>query len=206
MMSLELSFGDFAVVFATLLGPVLAVQAQKWVEARREPTRRRTAVFHTLMATRAAKLSIAHVEALNAVPVEFYGRSEDLRQVVTIWKRYIDHLNQPITNHEIWGAKRADLFIDLMERMSKYLGYDFSKVELEREVYAPQGHYLIELDQDAIRIGLAKLLKGETTLPLDIKSVPVDSTVMANQIALQDELIKWLRGERSVRVDIARDD
>jgi hypothetical protein len=56
----------------TLLGPVLAVQAQRWVEGFREKKARRLTVFRTLMATRALNLSTAHVEALNAVPIDFY--------------------------------------------------------------------------------------------------------------------------------------
>jgi hypothetical protein len=64
--------GDLAIVIATLLGPILAVQAQKWIERSRERQQRRVAVFRVLMTTRAALLSPAHVEALNIVPVEFY--------------------------------------------------------------------------------------------------------------------------------------
>jgi hypothetical protein len=50
--------GDLAIVFATLLGPILAVQAQKFVEQRREQNHRRVAIFRALMMTRAAVLSL----------------------------------------------------------------------------------------------------------------------------------------------------
>ncbi|MGZ7172458.1 DUF6680 family protein [Burkholderia gladioli] len=59
---------------ATLLGPVLAVQAQKWVERAREATNRKQSVFTTLMATRQSRVSIDHVRALNSIDLAFYGR------------------------------------------------------------------------------------------------------------------------------------
>ena len=63
-----IKFSDIVIAGATLLGPIFAVQAQKWLEAGREKKARMLAIFRTLMATRAALLSQAHVEALNSVP------------------------------------------------------------------------------------------------------------------------------------------
>jgi hypothetical protein len=40
---------DWAIICATLLGPVLAVQAQKWVERATESRRRRKWIFETIM-------------------------------------------------------------------------------------------------------------------------------------------------------------
>ena len=51
---------DIAIVFATLFGPILAVQAQKWLERNREIKQRRAWIFRTLMATRATTLSPVH--------------------------------------------------------------------------------------------------------------------------------------------------
>jgi hypothetical protein len=48
---------DIAVIVATLLGPVLAVQVQKYLERWRDEAERRKNVFKTLMATRLARLS-----------------------------------------------------------------------------------------------------------------------------------------------------
>jgi Family of unknown function (DUF6680) len=60
-----LRVSDLVLAACTLAGPVLAVQAQKWIERFREKNARRLATFRTLMATRATTLSPAHVEALN---------------------------------------------------------------------------------------------------------------------------------------------
>ena len=55
--NITLTTVDFAIIFATLLGPVLAVQAQKLLERQRDIKGWRLAIFRTLMATRAAMLS-----------------------------------------------------------------------------------------------------------------------------------------------------
>jgi hypothetical protein len=86
-----ITWADASIVFATLGGPVLAVQAQKWLERRRSVDERRHAIFRTLMATRAAMLSGEHVQAFNAVPVEFYGSKGKLKQINTAWKTYLHH-------------------------------------------------------------------------------------------------------------------
>ncbi|MHA6848823.1 DUF6680 family protein [Ralstonia syzygii] len=56
---------DWVMVGATIAGPILAVQAQKWVERAREATNRRSLIFTTLMATRQSRISMEHVRALN---------------------------------------------------------------------------------------------------------------------------------------------
>jgi len=52
----SIRMADLAIVFATLLGPVLAVQAQKWLEKTRAINERRNFIFRVLMATRATRL------------------------------------------------------------------------------------------------------------------------------------------------------
>jgi hypothetical protein len=98
--------GEAAIVFATLLGPVLAVQAQKWIERARERKQRKIGIFRTLMATRAAFLSPAHVEALNAVPIEFYGN----RKIVNSWKEYLDYYRHK-ASHQRYGGKGESSFL-----------------------------------------------------------------------------------------------
>ena len=82
------------------------------------------------MATRAAFLSPAHVEALNAVPIEFYGNMK----IVNSWKEYLDYLSKQGVPPEVWGQRRIDLFVDLLGEMAVFLGYNFSRVEISREV------------------------------------------------------------------------
>jgi hypothetical protein len=66
-----LDLKDWSIIGATILGPILAVQAQKWVEIIRERRGRKLWIFHTLMATRAARTSTEHVQALNMIDLIF---------------------------------------------------------------------------------------------------------------------------------------
>ena len=91
---------DWAIVTATLLGPILAVQAQKTIERWRDIRRQKLWVFSTLMSTRAARLVPDHIRALNMIDLVFYGtrrfgmdrRSNSEQAVLNKWKEYLDEL------------------------------------------------------------------------------------------------------------------
>lgn len=193
---------DIAIIFATLAGPILAVQAQMWLERRRIRKERRLAIFRTLMATRAASLSPEHVEAFNAVPVEFYGTGGKLKEISDAWKLFLDHHVPGAAANEVWLQKRFDLFLDLLHLMSQYLGYRFSRAQLSRDIYSPQAHGDLETEQTIIRRGLVKLFNGETVLPMAVKEFPAtaDDDTLANQAAIQKALLAWLEGQSAVNV------
>ena len=167
-----MSTTDLAIIFATLVGPVLAVQAQKWLEGSRAIKERRLGIFRVLMATRASHLSPAHVEALNAVPVEFYGSGKKLKQINDAWKLYFDHHVTDAPASEVWMQKRLDLFIDLLHLLSVFLGYSFSRAQLARDIYSPRAHGELETEQNIIRRGLVALFKGEIALPMAVTEFP----------------------------------
>lgn len=194
---------DLAIVVATVAGPILAVQAQKWLERGRAINDRRNQIFRVLMATRAAMLSPGHVEALNAVPVEFYGTRGKLKAINEKWKEFLDHHAPDIPTNDAWLQKRLGLFIDLLHLISQNLGYGFSRSQLARDIYNPQAHGELENEQTIIRKGIVKLLNGETVLPMAVKEFPAtaDYETLANQAALQKLLLEWLEGQRAVKVE-----
>ena len=65
---------DWVMVFAVLIAPLLAVQAQKFIERMREKRQRKLSIFFQLMATRATRVAPQHVQALNMIDIEFYGK------------------------------------------------------------------------------------------------------------------------------------
>jgi len=193
---------DLAIVLATILGPILAVQAQKLLERGRAVRERRDVIFRTLMATRAVTLSRRHVEALNAVPVEFYGTSEKLKEINNSWKVFLDHHVHEGPTTDAWWQKRTDLFLDVLYLISQFLGYKFTRSQLARDIYNPKAHGELETEQAIIRQGLAKILKGEAVVPMAVKEFPAtaDERTLANQAAIQKALLEWLEGERTVKV------
>jgi hypothetical protein len=193
---MSIDWGSYAIVFATLLGPVFAVQAQRIVAKRSEARDRQLWLFRSLMNTRVGTLSVEHVNALNAVPVEFHA----VKSVMQKWRTYLDHLRTQNTALDVWLEKRRDLYTDLLDTMAKFLGYEFDLVQLKNEIYAPQGHAELETEQQVIRRGIVELMKGERTLPLDVRSIAQDPEAMARIAALQNALTAWLSGETAPRV------
>src|SRR5882724_8810665 len=105
-------------ILAIALGPIGALEVQKRMEDRRAIRERKMSIFRRLMATRATQMSPIHVEALNAIEVEFYGDSDADKKVLNAWREYIDHLGEcpDAAGHSLdrWVEKRQDLLFDLL--------------------------------------------------------------------------------------------
>ena len=138
-----MDYKDWIIVFATLAGPILAVQAQKAVESLRERRARKERVFAQLMATRAARLTPEHVQALNMIDLVFYGgsilgmrrRSKREQAVLDAWKEYHDNLsegsNWPEPQQQAHYAKREEIFLNLLYALAQDVGFSFDRVQLK---------------------------------------------------------------------------
>jgi hypothetical protein len=181
----EMDTTDTLLILATVSGPILAVQAQKWVERITENRNRKLRIFYTLMATRATPIALEHVQALNAIDLEFHEevgfwifrwKSKPNKDVVDKWRIYMDWLNQPAaqTPEELttWSSKLSDYFTELMYSLSQSLGYSFDKVYIRRSVYHPKGLGEVEFLQKSILQNLYKLLNGEIALPMKVTEFP----------------------------------
>ena len=170
---------DWVMIVAVLCGPILAVQAQKWIEVAREKRNQRLFVFKRLMATRGVQLSPGHVEALNMIDLEFAGRGKKNETVRRRWKEYLDNLNSLDQDLEkqkeqlqSWTQRNQELLADLLCDMGLAVGHDFDKVQIRRGIYTPVAHANFELEHQYIRRMLIQLLAGDRTLPLDVRSLP----------------------------------
>ena len=105
-------------VIATALSPLIAVQVTRYLDDRNEQRGRKLAIFKTLMATRAYTLAPAHVEALNRIDLEFSAKRTSEKAVLDVWQQYLDHLGNRALQPEAWGAKRAELLVDLLHVMA----------------------------------------------------------------------------------------
>ena len=195
--TLNFRLADIAIILATLLGPVLAVQTQKWLEARREVRARRVWAFRTLMATRAARISADHVAALNSIPIEFYGRSKELNKINDLWRQYMLHLSDRDLDRNLWHMRGNDLFSNLLQEIAVNLNYRFDKTHITNEIYFPEGHNAMERDQETIRRGLADLFSGSHRLPVDICTVPTDAESLKDWERIRKLLLARL--ERNTR-------
>jgi uncharacterized protein DUF6680 len=185
---------EWWVVVATLIGPVVAVQTQKWVERASERSRRRQQIFVALMANRATRLNDDYVRALNLIDLEFapkrMGGAAD-RQVISAWRSLFGELtNAPPDDNEdlaiarAWNFRIGDQLVELLSAMSASLGYRFTREELRRGIYYPKGRADIEQVQTEIMHGLSALLKGAAALPMAIKEFPVDREAAEAQLEM----------------------
>lgn len=173
---------DVVMILAVIAGPILAVQAQKYIESMKESKNRKLRIFHTLMSTRATRLAQDHVAALNMIDIEFYGKtrfgkrnqSNGEKKITNAWKVYNDHLNNKASEERIdaWIDKSDELFTSLLYSMAQYLGYEFDEVQLKRDCYRPIAHGDIENEQHKLRQGLVAVLEGKTSIPMAVTYLP----------------------------------
>jgi len=161
-----------AVIFATIAGPLLAVWASEWRYSRRQARDNRKQVFQTLMSTRATRLNIVHVEALNQIDFVFDGNKYS--QIREAWAIYRKHLKSPESvstgeNLAIWQSKATDLFETLLHEISKGLNLPFEKSYIIENSYRPDAHLFAELDSIKIRRLLLEVL--EKGRPLNIRAI-----------------------------------
>lgn len=165
---------EILTIIAIFLGPIIAVQVQKYIESITEKKKRQLDIFRTLMATRAKSLSNEHVQALNLIDLEF---SED-DSIINIWKEMLDNYrNYPVYDKEdsdyqrkldASNEKTVELKANLLYEMAKKLGFNFDKVLLKKGAYIPQAHSDMDDDGYVIRKGVARLLLGIEPLPIKI--------------------------------------
>ena len=134
--SLVLEVETIAAIF---FGPIVALWLQRISERRRERGNRKLFIFKELMATRAARASPRHVDALNAIEVEFSSGDTEDTPVLRAWRLSLDHLSTDgSADGARWADKGNDLLTDLLYEMSQALNYDFDKVALKKNAYSPK--------------------------------------------------------------------
>lgn len=165
---------DWAVVFATLAGPILAVWASEWRQQRRALHERKEWVFRTLMSTRAARLRIEHVAAINQIDFAFPRQS--CASVQDAWGLYRQHLRQADSISEdqairqAWQNKANDLLADLLHQMAIDLKIPFSKSEITDNSYYPDAYVTDEISQQETKHLLLQVLKNGR--PINIRVIP----------------------------------
>lgn len=187
-MDWTIKFTDIAIVIATFLGPIIAVRIQKHIERSRETNDRRLAIFRTLMTTRLMNLAPEHVQAINAIPLDFYGKGRKLKCIREHWATYMNHLSRKDMSTELWAKTRGELFVNMLYEMAEYLGYNIPKVELERDFYNPVAYETLENEQALIRKGMVQLLNGSSSISMNVLSVPENEEATAALVEIRNIL------------------
>lgn len=163
---------EIITIVAIIVGPVLALFAQRILDNMREKRKRKLALFQTLLTSRATPISIQHVQALNSIELEFYPRKGKNMRVIDAWRIYSDHLNQPRSDDQqqvkVWADRRQDLIVDLLYEMAQCLGYDFEKVMIKRDAYYPTGLTDMENEGNVLRKAVIQVFEEGKSLNVHI--------------------------------------
>lgn len=190
-----IKIADLVIAFATLAGPIFAVQAQRFIDGLRQMGDLRERVFQNLMSTRATPVATRHVEALNAIPIAFYpkhlflgklrpSKRKQLESILEVWRTLLNHFsvntaNQTPAQAERWEERRKEFEVKLLGEIGVFLGYQFPSLDIETQIYFPVGHGNALSDEEAIRSGLARILRGQSHFPITVQVQPQDQGAAA---------------------------
>jgi hypothetical protein len=207
-----ITISDWLIILATISGPILAVQAQKFIERRTAQRDLRLSIFYRLMTYRATPLAPERVQALNMIDLEFrpnwLGRqSAKDKAVTTAWHDLLDALNQGGGNlseaaQSTLNQRCEDLTTALLSALSRALGFNFTNVELKRGAYYPIGHGAREGLQLSIMDNLRKVLAGELSVPMRVTHFPVSDEAVKLQERLQNGMLEALSGAGELHVRV----
>jgi hypothetical protein len=206
---------EWWVVLATVAGPVIAVQTQKWVEWASETRRRKHWIFYSLMSNRATRLNEDYIRALNLIDLEFRPskwRPKRNEVVIAKWRVLLgelshapeDPLDRPL--NVAWNLRCSDKLIELLSAMSAALGFKFTEEELRRGIYYPQGAVDREQAQLGILNGLREVFAGNAALPMKIADAPASPETAALQRQLTERMVNAYDQDGSLKVRIRSDD
>lgn len=193
---------NWAVVVATILGPIAAVYITRKIDRFRANEERKVWIFRTLMATRDMNLSISmeHVQALQMIEVEFSRSRKKERAVVDAWRLYQQHLNSSAPDEDpgnYWGKRQFELLCQLIHRIAEYLGYKLNEAQI-REVYSPVALNRRRVQEEAIWHGVARLVSNGD-MHLNIRIVATEEDLPAKEAFAQ-----LIKGETPLSVRLVR--
>jgi len=155
-----ISLESWLTIAAVILGPILALYTQRLLDNRRAKHDRQLRVFRELMITRTQRLSPRHVEALNAVPLEFEDKGKG-KNVIQKWKAYLDHLGTDSSkDSDAWVTTGTDLLVNMLYEMARAVGFNTDKIKIGHQIYLPQLFDTIEREETALRQQLLEVLNG----------------------------------------------
>lgn len=165
---------DWAVVFATIVGPIAAVQISELLQRRRQARDRKEWAFRTIWVTRSAKLNPEHVAALNHL--DFLFPEAEHPKLADAWHLYQAHLNSDMGQTEaqivVWHDRASILLQSLIGLMAKDLGFPFSQTMIASPSYSPKAHAAAEARHIAVQAGLIEVLHNSRPIAMRIEPPP----------------------------------
>lgn len=165
-----MDWGALVNLVAILVGPLVAVVVTRIMDNRSAEKTRHYQVFRDLMRTRAAKISPAHVDALNLVEIEFHNAPK----VKEAWQRYMENLaaQTPAESgaQSNFYLRREQLFIKLIQEVANKVGLKSVDItDAMTNNYFPVGWQNEQQEQEQVRRLLIAMLSGAKPLSVKIQ-------------------------------------
>lgn len=153
----------WAVVLATLVGPIAAVVITRLMDDRKAAQQRKFWILSTLMQLRGQAMHAEHVRALNVVQLEF----SDSAKVIESWRSFIVHVETDgAGNVGAWNQKYQDLLTQLLLNMAKDLKVAGDEIDLRRGGYYPSGWAFQQKRIEAAQEFVEALSNGTKAVPI----------------------------------------
>lgn len=126
------------------------------------------------MSTRAARLRIEHVAAINQIDFAFPRQScasvQDAWGLYRQHLRHADSISEDQAIRQAWQNKANDSLADLLHQMAIDLKIPFSKSEITDNSYYPDAYVTDEISQQETKHLLLQVLKNGR--PINIRVIP----------------------------------
>ena len=162
-----LTVAEWLTIFAIILGPILAVGTQLWMQARKAQRDAKLWVFNQLMAHRATVVNVNFVQAFNLIDAVYYKNGE----VRAKRREFLAVVNaaqgRNMTPQEIERCK--DLVAEMLAKMGSELGYDFDHTQIKDTGYYPVGFEKMDNAALALREKALAVLDGNANIGVVIR-------------------------------------
>jgi hypothetical protein len=163
-----LTVAEWLTLAAIILGPILAVATQLWMQARKTKRDTKLWVFNTLMSYRAMIVSPNFVQAFNLVDVIFYKNAEVRKKRKEFLDLVTAATGRDLTPSEVEKCK--DLVAEMLSKMGSELGYDFDHTQIKDTGYYPMALGKVDADANALREKGLAVLEGKANIGVVIKN------------------------------------
>jgi hypothetical protein len=162
------SWFDWITVSAIVVGPVLALFAQRALDWLREKKQSRLRVYTTAMSYRAPAtwLNLESLRALNSIDTIFDKDSDE--PVRAAWAAVIAHATTPEPDAQAqpaeyreWYQRLFDLRVNLYQLMGAAVGHNHTLEYIKTQMYYPKFHFNADQEALQIRRQLAKAITDD---------------------------------------------
>jgi hypothetical protein len=162
-----LTVSEWITVAAIIVGPIVAVLTQLWIQARNSKRATKLLVFNTLMSYRTVLLNPHFVQAFNLVDVVFYNNEEVREKRKAFMDVVLAFAGGNMTPQAV--EQLRDIVAEMLSKMGAELGYDFDHLQIKGTGYYPAAFEKLDTLAFTLREKGLAVLEGKSNIGIVIK-------------------------------------